>query len=308
MDATSRFLVIGGLAWDRALKLDRPLVAGGRALAQAASPGGGEGVAGLFPGRPGGGAANASVALARAGLKVAAAGLAPAGPDGDRLVEALAEAGVDTACIGRRPGPEGATLILIDPDGERTIIGVRPTAAPPPSGSTDIAAAWSQVGRRIDAAFADAPPAGVFLRAAAPTGARLPEGVVTVAHWEGGGDPPEAAHVVVSGDDLDRGAGRAAGHAAAVGARIVYLTLGADGADVIRNGRARRVAAPVRAVVDATGAGDVFAAGLLQALSAGADPVAAAAHACLWGAAAVGSPGSAPFGADPADLPVWAPG
>ena len=46
--------------------------------------------------------------------------------------------------------------------------------------------------------------------------------------------------------------------------------------------------------VDTTGAGDVFAAGVLDALAAGAELEAALTHAAGWGAIAVGLASSAP--------------
>lgn len=307
-----RFLIVGALAWDRALMLDGPLAPGVRRLASPAAPkAAADGTRdGWAPGRLGGGAANASTALARAGLQAVAAGLAPEGEDGERIIAALGRAGVDTSCVSRRPGPAGATLILIDPDGERTIIGVRP---PGPDATGAAAAAWSvsefehawaDVARRVELRFGDAPPAGVFLRATFPVGAAAPRTGVLVAHWSGRGPPPDAPHVVVSAGDLDEGEGRSAAQAAAADGRTVYMTLGAEGADVLESAGRQRVSTSARRVVDATGAGDVFAAGLLEALTAGASPIAAAAHGCVWGAAAASLPGSAPETAEATDFPL----
>lgn len=68
---------------------------------------------------------------------------------------------------------------------------------------------------------------------------------------------------------------------------IIALTRAAAGCDVIVRGRTTRVATQPVEEVDATGAGDSFAAGFLRALARGADPPQAAAVGCELGAAAV---------------------
>ena len=66
--------------------------------------------------RPGGAPANAAVALARQGVPVAFAGVVGADPFGDRLVSALAAAGVDTTPIRATPDAE-TSLALAWKDG-----------------------------------------------------------------------------------------------------------------------------------------------------------------------------------------------
>lgn len=69
-------------------------------------------------------------------------------------------------------------------------------------------------------------------------------------------------------DDLEAAMAEAERHC-----RIVAITRGADGAIVSANGRRLHVAAePVPRVVDTTGAGDLFAAGFLYGLTRGMDP------------------------------------
>ena len=75
----------------------------------------------------------------------------------------------------------------------------------------------------------------------------------------------------------------------------VVVTLGADGAlwtDGCRS--VHRDAVPVEAVVDSTGAGDAFAAGLLAARLEGAAPEEALAAGARLAAEAVGRPGGRP--------------
>ncbi|MFG2054652.1 carbohydrate kinase [Micromonospora sp. NPDC048930] len=78
--------------------------------------------------------------------------------------------------------------------------------------------------------------------------------------------------VKVSREDLDwlhpgQSPDRVARRWLELGAILVVVTLGADGALVVTRQGARRVAAPRVAVVDTVGAGDAFTAGLLAALS-----------------------------------------
>lgn len=75
---------------------------------------------------------------------------------------------------------------------------------------------------------------------------------------------------------------------------VVALTLAERGCEVIHRGAATRVPAPPADEVDPTGAGDVFAAGFLRALSRGAPPVEAARIATALGAAAVEHVGPPP--------------
>jgi ribokinase len=75
-------------------------------------------------------------------------------------------------------------------------------------------------------------------------------------------------------------------------ARAVVVTLGADGALVVEQGRASHVpAVPVRPV-DTTAAGDAFCGGLADALAAGADLQDAARWAVRVAAAACTRPGA----------------
>jgi sugar/nucleoside kinase (ribokinase family) len=72
---------------------------------------------------------------------------------------------------------------------------------------------------------------------------------------------------------------------------VVVLTRAERGATVLLEGTPTHVSAFPAAVVDPTGAGDVFAAGFLCALQRGDDPVTAARWACATAAWAIEAPG-----------------
>lgn len=285
-------LVIGTLALDRPLWLDGPLRSGGRLRARS--------LEGALDGRLGGGAANAGCALIAAGHKVLAASILAEDADGLR-VRALAQAaGLDISLVSTRPGSSWRTLLLLEPGGERTLIGLdgilpadRPTLKIPPGA-------------------ADLRPDGVFVRAAydgSEDWARLSKGPI-VLHWPAPSYNGEADVVVVSAEDrpTDLADDPFSDAAARLGPRLswVVVTRGKDGAVAYGQDGARVEVRAVPVVArDTTGAGDVFAAGLLDALVAGADIVEALHHGCTWGASATTLDASAPVNAPLGTFRAW---
>lgn len=81
-------------------------------------------------------------------------------------------------------------------------------------------------------------------------------------------------------------------HAAAVPLRHPMLKLGVRGAVAIEHGRLVRVAPPSVDAVDATGAGDAFDAGFIDALLDGGDAAARLQHGCITGALSTRKPGA----------------
>ncbi len=263
----ARIIVIGSAAQDDVVWLREPLgpgrhlEAGHRAL------------------RFGGGGANTAIPLHRAGHQVVLA--APVGQDavGDWLVAQLVAAGLSSAALARVPGESTRSLVLIDPEGERTIVNLHRCRE-------------AHVSDRLRGAEADA----IYIRSRELEighwlAARAAETLV-VAHV-----PPLAAGsrpaTVLVGSESDLppafladpwSAGRAvAGEAL----RWVVVTRGADGAEAF--GACQHLSAPAPAVdvVDTTGAGDVFAAGLVHALVLGRPMDDALRAAVAWGAATV---------------------
>jgi sugar/nucleoside kinase (ribokinase family) len=273
----AKLVVIGALALDRPVKLSGPPAPGARLS--------GHSLGGVLAGRLGGGGANAGVALIRAGHQVQLAAIVAKDADGDLAAALARTAGLDVGKVQRRSGASRTTLILVDPSGERLVLHLdpEPIALPPlPAPEREV----------IEGLYVRAPYPAAGAWAEACTGP-------VIAHWPCPGFAGSCDVLVASADDCDSatladplGAGRAQ-----VGERLstFIITHGADKVVAHHDqGQIEAVPDPVT-VIDATGAGDVFAAGLLDALVAGADIDQALDHACGWGALAVRIEGSAPL-------------
>jgi sugar/nucleoside kinase (ribokinase family) len=133
-----------------------------------------------------------------------------------------------------------------------------------------------------------------------------------ILHWPSPTYDGEADVVVASADDLPEGLADnpfATAEAARLGERLgwIVVTHGAAGAVAhARDGARVAAQAPPVEARDTTGAGDVFAAGLLDALACGAPMDHALAHACAWGAIAAMLEGSAPVAPPPGAFRRWA--
>ena len=87
----------------------------------AAPPAPGSDTPAVVEGRPGGGGANTAAWLARLGVPVVFAGCVGDDEAGREAARSLAEAGVD-ARLAVRPGRTGACVVIVGPDGERTML------------------------------------------------------------------------------------------------------------------------------------------------------------------------------------------
>ena len=271
-----RFLVVGSIAWDEIVALDAPLRPG--------SHNGGH----RRGGRIGGGAANTAMALARAGERVQVASAVGGDAAGRRLVDELERVGVDTTLIDRDAAATTRSLVLLDPGGERTVVNL--ARAPVP----------------LSARFAESEASAnwLYVRSGDPAltqvlADRVARGGRVLAHLPPARDGFRPAQVLVaSASDLDRAF---LADPFAAGLRVagdvlewMVVTRGAAGAraygpDAFLEQAARRVDA-----VDSTGAGDVFAAGLLHAMARGMAMADALATAAAWGAASVRYAGTVP--------------
>ena len=241
-----------------------------------------------FEAHTGGAPANVAVGLARLGCRVGFQGVVGADPFGDLLARKLAEEGIEVRLRRDPQARTGVVFVAIDEAGDRTFFapGGKHTAdkrlSPDDVDAALVARArWLHVGT-----FAHALPGArgalrAALAAARAGGTRVSfDPNVRVHAWEDPDDRralcravlPACDLVKVAADECELAASdgdpeRAAELLESAGARVACVTLGAAGALVRHRGRTLRVPAERVPVVDTTGAGDGFVAGLLAALA-----------------------------------------
>jgi len=289
----AHFLIAGTMAWDRPLFLNRPLSPGGRAQAM-----GQLGDALTLPeGRLGGGGANAAAALINAGHQATVASAVTIGSVGDQILEAANETGINTSFVQRTDFGERATLVLVDPNGERFILGMQDSAD---RTKTKLPAVLKAFEDALAAAQAKSSYDGLFLRTGdALNSERLQDFKGPVLTHGPIARAMPTDYVVASSDDL-----KAAGHqtggafdeiARLVGARLkaVIVTAGEQGGAAYTSDSEISYQTPKVQQVDSTGAGDCFAAGFLEATVSGANLRDALNHGAHWGAETASRRGSA---------------
>ncbi len=239
----------------------------------------------------GGNGANTSYALARLGARARLLGVVGADEHGDRVLAALAAAGVETAHVRRSHLPTPASVILVHPNGARALLHRPGASAEAFEQSFELTAdvidgcAWFHL-------------ANVFalpsLRAHAPALlARARQAGMKVSidtGWDARGEwmaviAPCLSHadlLFVNEDEARELTGlshpiQAARALQSRGVRDVVVKLGAAGCVLCLGDD--NVASPAfqTPVVDTTGAGDCFVGGFLAALNRGL-PYADAAH------------------------------
>jgi ribokinase len=253
----------------------------------------------------GGSAANAAAWLAAAGAEPVL--IARIGDDerGRSARDELRAAGVDARLATDPELPTGTCLVLVGPDGERTM-------APDPGANEALRDA--DLPDELLAAGGHLHVSGyALLRDGSRPAARDAIARARAAGMSVSVDPSSSA--LLSADFLDHAEGAtlllpnaSEAHALTgdsdpeLAARElarrfgeVVVTLGAAGA-LWTDGEAvlRAAAEPVESVVDSTGAGDAFAAGLLGERIRGAGVAEALAAGCRLAARAVASPGARP--------------
>jgi len=247
---------------------------------------------------PAGTSGGTIVDLARLGAVATAIGAIGRDLAGDFLIRALEAEDIDTSHLVRKDGVQtSATMLPIHPDGSR------PAWHVPGANSTftldDVA--WDvieqcdvvHVGGLTALPGIDGAPAGEILRRAREHGALTTADFLGV---RGDGVEAQLAHslphvdifmpndgeaMMVAGDpDVETAARRLRD----LGARCVIVKCGADGCLIADDDGERRLPAHNAPVVDTTGCGDAFCAGVIVARCAGWEIDDAARLACATGA------------------------
>jgi sugar/nucleoside kinase (ribokinase family) len=256
----------------------------------------------------GGSAANTAAWLAGLGVPCVFAGRVGDDPFGRDAVAALSAHGVITRVSIDPVTPTGVCLVLVGPDGERTMVpsaGANATLDATDLG-TDLLRAGDHLhlsgyallteGSRAAALFA--------LRLAGKVGASVSVDAASAEPIQVVGPQrfldwlPSGALLLANADELAALTGtddQAAGITALVARGLdVVLKCGARGSLLGTAAGSWHLPAEPAEVVDSTGAGDAFAAGLLAARWGGAELVEALGQANQLGAAAVGKLGARP--------------
>jgi sugar/nucleoside kinase (ribokinase family)/ribulose-5-phosphate 4-epimerase/fuculose-1-phosphate aldolase len=238
-------------------------------------------------------AAGPGVDLAKLGASVFAVGAIGDDLLGDMVIAAMAAHGVDTSGLSRKSGAQtSATMLPIRANGERPALHV--PGATPLLALADVDLDRVRRSRALLVGAPDALGAGFAAEGLAPVVAAARAGgalvAVDVLHP---GQPRDLARIagvlgaadwfLPNADQLLALTGRddlavAIADALALGVGGVAVTCGADGCVVAWQGGGDVVTLPAIAVdvVDTTGCGDGFTAGLLAGLLVGAGPVDAA--------------------------------
>lgn len=268
----ANIVLVANLNCDRILRLDKPLATGGRFHYEDMGR------------RLGGGGANTGLGLVWAGHRVALVSQVGRDEVGDWLLAESSTRGLDCHLVSRRQGNTCEMMLMMSPDGERTIIRPqRPVfelPAPPK---------WQQ----WDALYINSSAEGSV--SWAKTALNLCLVVAQLAK----DNRQRPCHILLASDsDLS---GRSelswwefAQSIAGEQLQAFAVTHGEQGASLCTaEGITRHRAVPAE-LVDATGAGDAYAGGLIHGLVSGMSMPDAMAEAAHWGAMAVATESSVP--------------
>ena len=236
----------------------------------------------------GGAPANVATGLARLGLRVAFRGVLGDDAFGRLLVRKLSAEGVECRFRATPAAPTGLWFVALDERGERSFFSpngrisadklLEPADVDPALLSR---AAWLHCGTSAHATPRGGEALRQAVRAAREAGARVSFDPNVRAHlWHDLSDLRRLCDDVLPGCDLvklsedeceactgEREPGRAAARLADLGVGLAVVTLGPGGALARRGAATFRAPAERVEVVDTTGAGDGFVAGLLARLA-----------------------------------------
>ncbi|MCT7944291.1 PfkB family carbohydrate kinase [Shewanella septentrionalis] len=268
----ANIMLVANLNCDRILLLDKPLKTGGRFHYQD----GGQ--------RPGGGGANTGLGLVWAGHSVALVSQVGRDDMGDWLIAEASTQGLDCRLVQRRAGNTCEMLLVMTPDGERTII--RPQR---PIFELSVPPKWQP----WDALYFNTSAEGSVSWAKTAL-----EHCLVVAQLAKD-DRQRPCHILLASmsDIQGRCDGASWEYGKNIGGeclRYFIVTDGINGAKVYTHDQVQHVAAIPATVVDTTGAGDAYAAGLIHSLCTGQSITEAMAEGAVWAAFAVATDSSIP--------------
>jgi len=236
---------------------------------------------------PGGSPANVAVGLARLGLRPAMLGVVGADEFGHFLRERLAAEGVDVSRLRQTPDARtGLVFISLDAKGERSFTFFRTRSAEFLLGRADVDAAFVQGAKAVHCGsnslqWPEARDAAVRILGLARDAGRIVccDPNLRLHAWEDTSELkgqlermlPLCTVVKLSEEEIGFVTGtevpeEALARLAAMGVMLPVVTLGERGAVLLWKGERLYVPAPTAKVVDTTGAGDGFVAGLLHGL------------------------------------------
>lgn len=249
----------------------------------------------------GGSGANIAVGLAKLGRAVSFLGKVGDDESGKWLLKNLGDAGVDTqAMLTVTGGKSASCFIALDAHGNRVIFALGGSALIESVDELDLSRVTGSRALCIGDAF-------VPVAAAAAEAARrsetavffVPGGLMVTNGLEELGPVLQNTSVlVVSRNEANTLAGDCPPNEAAqllgeIGPEVVIVTLGADGAILASDDGIETIPAFDADVVDTTGAGDAFAAGLMHAFLDGRSWREAVETGCAMAAIKIGHVGAA---------------
>ncbi len=253
----ARIMVVGNANVDRIWRLDRPLVPGGRLSCQSIEE------------RYGGGGFHTGLALLDLGHEVV---LVTSLSDDDRgrsYLKDLGKRGFNTDFIDVVPGETAPVDILVDPNGERTIIAPAGRRRPGMDNLPPIDASLVYLNARVMSPAA--------LR-------QLEDFDVVVSQYPLSAERRPANVLIASRSDVKgtaQTAWQAASEIAAPRLETLVLTSGMQPIEIVsQRGSIIIAVPPAPPARDTTGAGDYFAGGYIDAMVRGLDAGAAALAAC----------------------------
>jgi ribokinase len=269
--------------------------------------------AGQFTSVPGGSGGNVAEGLARLGHSVRFLGVVGDDEGGRMLLHAFESAGVDTGSIRVEKGQRSAAcFIAVDRHGQRLIISLGGVALFDRVADITVSQLAGAKILFIADAFLNVAQAAISCLEAGSRVVFNPGGLMTASGLEGLQEVLERTEVlIVSQVESERLTGNPDPEEAGriltgSGPKAVLLTLGKNGALVADGKSTLRVPAlSVEQVVDTTGAGDAFSAGVIAGLLEGATLEKAARLGCAVAARKIRYFGSRNGLPDRAQINAW---